>query len=241
MTNPQKMTAKLSTKEEYSHRYCLYRFELQAPHTIVNEAGQYVMLEVGEGQKRAYSMCDRPDIDSSFEILVDHEPNGVGVNFLRSLQFGQKVQLIGPLGALTVKPEWDQSEPLVLVATGSGIAPFKAIITDLLQIKKDPRPVQLYWGMRHDDDLFWLDDFQAIAAAYSQFEFIPLVSRPSDLWSGQTGRVTDYLHSAKIKTSARYLLCGRGEMLDEVKQILIAQNVDANRIVIEKFTTTPAA
>ena len=235
MTSPQKMTAKLAEKEEYSHRYCLYRFELLAPHKIANEAGQYVMLDVGEGQKRAYSMCDRPDIDSSFEILVDHEPGGVGVNFLRSLQFGQEVQLIAPLGGLTIKPEWSSSEPLVLIATGSGIAPFKAIVTDLLQIKKDLRPLQLYWGMRHDDDLFWLDDFTGIAVAYPQFQFVPLVSRPSDLWSGQTGRVTDYLRQIEVPASARYLLCGRGEMLDEVKQILIAKKIDPNRIVMEKF------
>jgi CDP-4-dehydro-6-deoxyglucose reductase len=239
MIVPQKMRAQFSDKEEFNEHFCLYRFEMIAPQRSLNEAGQYVIIEVGEGQNRAYSMCDRPDIDTSFEILVDHRPNGIGTNFLRNLKFGQVINFVGPLGQFYINPETD-AQAIVLVATGSGVSPFKSMITDQLQLKNSSRPLTLIWGMRHDEDFFWLEDFYDIARSYSQFNFIPTVTQPSDIWDKNVGRVTDLIKDTQFTPQTDFYLCGRGEMIDEVANILAQKQIPSTRIFSEKFNQVSA-
>ena len=234
MIIPQKMKARLSDRQDYNDRYAQYRFELSEPFKLANEAGQYVMFKVADETMRAYSMADRPDVENSFEILVDHQPNGLGTNFLRNLKFGQEVEILAPLGQLTVKEEVT-ADTLVFIATGCGISPFKAIITDQLQLKKTPRKIVLLWGMRHDDELFWTEDFQSMQDAYENFTFLPLISRPSEDWAGETGRVTDFLRDTEFDASTHFYTCGAKCMVDEVHDILVNKGIEPNKIETERF------
>jgi CDP-4-dehydro-6-deoxyglucose reductase len=234
MIIPQKATAKLADKEELNSRFTWYRFELVNPLILPNEAGQYISIEIAPGEMRMYSMCDRPDVESSFEIIVDQQPGGTGVDFLRQLSFGQQVQVLGPLGKLTINAESDATT-IVLVATGSGIAPFKSIVTDQLQIKNAPQTLVLLWGMRHDQELFWLEDFMAIQNSYPQFTFIPVISQPSTGWTLTTGHVTDFIQSTDFIPQTDFYLCGNRDMVDEVQKILADKKFSSERIHSEKF------
>ena len=235
MIIPQKMTAKLSNFEQLNERFGWYRFELEHPYRLENQAGQYMIIEVGEGVRRAYSMCDRPDVDSSFEIVLDYKPNGVGVNYIRNLQFGEVVHCMGPLGQLTVD-EVDPKATLYLLATGSGISPFKAIVTDLLQLKHCQQKIVLIWNMNLASEFFWLEDLAAMQSAFPNFEFVPVVSQPDTSWTLARGFVADVLANYDLKSEDHFYLCGSPLMLNNT--VLYLQNqrqVEKRQITTEQF------
>lgn len=232
---PQKFTAKLEEKLVLNEKYIQFSFELVEPHLMEFEAGQYVSIQVDEaGTRRSYSICSRPDIDHGFELLIDIEPQGVGIKYLQSLEFGQEISLLGPMGEFTLVDD-PSEKALVLVATGSGIAPFHSMILELLQAKQDPRPIILYWGLRYDQNLFWQDEFEQLAEAFPNFKFHPVLSKPSERWVLCSGRVTDCLSVHDMIEDAGYYLCGGKAMIEDTIKLLQSQGIEEKKIHHEKF------
>ncbi len=235
MITPQKITARLADRQDYNDRYSQYHFELVQPFSLENEAGQYVLLQVDPTTSRAYSMTDRPDIDSSFELLVDHQPAGKGTTFLRQLPLGASADFIAPLGHFVIKDN-PNIKNFCFVATGSGIAPFKSILTDRLQLRNDQRSFTLFWGMRHDNELFWLDFFWDLQKNFPNFNFVPVVSQPSPSWQLTTGHVTDQLAKLDFTSDTKFYLCGNPTMVNAVKTLLLTdKHQDLTQIIIEQF------
>lgn len=236
LPRPQQFTAKLEDKLALNDKYVHYFFELEQPHRLEFVAGQYVSLQVSDkGERRSYSICSTPDIQHGFELLVDIAPNGLGVQFLENLQFGQTVKVLAPMG-MFVTPDDPSEEQLVYIATGSGIAPMRSMILDQLRNKQDKRPIVLNWGVRHVRELFWLEDFQAIQEAFPNFTFHPVVSRPeTDKWTLCSGRVTDCLKVHDFMPKAGYYLCGNAHMIADVMAFLSEKGIAESHIHHEKF------
>lgn len=232
---PTQFTARLEEKQVLNEKYTQFSFELVKPSRMEFQAGQYVSLQVSpDGTRRSYSICSSPGIDHGFELLIDTEPNGIGCQFLAGLEFGQEVSLLAPLGAFTIA-EGNQEQELDLIATGSGIAPFYAMVQDLLQVKRDTRPINLYWGMRHGHHLFWLDEMKELMENFPNFHFTPILSQPEKDWSLSRGHVTDALVAKELKPDTGYYLCGSSAMIADVKQLLLDKGIAAEFIHHEKF------
>lgn len=233
---PQKYIAKLEEKTELNSKFIQFHFELVEPHTIKFEAGQYVSIKVSErGDRRSYSICSSPDIDHGFELLVDMEPGGLGCQYLSSLNFGDPVEILAPMGIFTVDEKLGEQE-LVFVATGSGITPFRAMIFDQLQRKGDNRPISLYWGLRHAEHLFWTEDFEQLERTFSNFSFIPTLSQPPDDWPLSRGRVTEIFSAKEVNSNnVGYYLCGNDHMIKDMQTLLQEKGVKPENIHFEKF------
>ena len=254
------MTAKLADKIVFNEKFAQYRFELESPHAMEFRAGQYISIVVAEnGDRRSYSLCSNPDSTHTFELLIDHSPQGVGSQFLNNLQFGQTIQLMGPMGRFVVAPAapavtteltTDSTETpvesaatalpaaedaIVLVATGSGIAPMRSIVLDLLQDRHDARPIMLYWGLRHVAELFWQNEFQDLVEGFANFSFHPVISQAVDEWPLCRGRVTDCLNIHTLPENAGYYLCGSAAMIADTNQLLLDKGIAKERIHFEKF------
>ncbi len=231
---PTQYTAKLEDKTVHNEKFTQFAFELTDPHRMEFDAGQYVSIAVDDkGNRRSYSICSRPDIDHGFELLLDVEPDGLGTNYLKSLEIGQDISLLGPMGQFVIQDNDDQA--LVFVATGSGIAPFMSMITDLLQVRQDPRPIILYWGLRYVNQLFWQDEFERMSEAFPNFSFYPVISKPVPEWNLSTGHVTDLLEIHEFDEKTGFYLCGNKGMIESTTQVLINRDVEKNRIYHEKF------
>jgi len=217
---PQEMSIMLEDKQEFNPRYVEYTFELKNPPTFTFLAGQYVSLQVSpDGTRRAYSIASPPSYNHGFKLLVDLSPGGVGTNFLKNLPFGQEVKALGPLGHFVID-ESGKEEALVFIGTGSGIAPLKSMIEDILVDKQDKRPMRLYWGMRHETELFWLEDFEDLNEQYLHFEFYPIISQPKEDWPLSTGHVTDLVLAHHFMPKTGFYLCGNQHMIEDVSQVL---------------------
>lgn len=247
---PKPFTAKLTDKMEYNERYMQMRFELIGhPNQIEWQAGQYVSLAVDDaGTRRSYSICSSPDIKHGFDLLIDTFPQGVGTNFLASMEYGHEVQGLAPLGRFVLAPDTKKhSNPVVVIATGSGIAPFKSMLHELLQIKQarlsqdpnsvqyPPRQITLHWGMRHAEHLFWLEEMQDFLGSFSNFHFNPILSQPTQEWTLSRGRVTDVLAVVDLPENADYYLCGSQAMIKDVGTLLISRGVLKEHIHHEAF------
>lgn len=236
MHPPRQYTAKLEEKTVFNQKYTQYDFELLEPHELLFEAGQYVSLKVSpEGMRRSYSICSSPAITHGFQLLVDLEPQGVGSQFLQGLEYGAVIEFLGPLGRFVIADSTQEEPPLVLIATGSGITPYRSMVLDLLQNKQTKRSITLYWGMRYAEQLFWQDEFQELMDAFPNFKFHPVISKPVAGWSLCSGRVTDCLQVHTLPPSGEYYLCGNTPMVADVTKILVDQGVLESAIHHEKF------
>lgn len=235
MTTPQRATARLADKRVFNEKFTHFFFELIQPAQIEFQAGQYVSIQVSpQGQRRSYSIASSPAENHKFELLVDVTPNGLGINYLNNLQFGQEVNVLLPLGMFTV-PDDSAETAVILVGTGSGIAPFRSMILDLLQVRRDPRPITLHWGMREVKQLFWQDEFQELAESFPNFHFHPVISQATPEWPLCRGRVTDCLRTHDFDAQAGYYLCGNAPMLKDVLAFLQEKGIKPEHIHHEKF------
>ncbi len=237
-TSPaQSYRARLEDKTEYNDKYHHFSFELIEPNRLEFKAGQYLSLEVTEaGLRRSYSLSNNPQTTNQVELLVDLSPGGPGSKFFKQLEFGQEVNFLAPLGEFVVPNDLPATiDHLYFIATGSGVAPFKSMIENQLRHQGDQRQLTLHWGMRHADELFWLDEWRELTETFDNFHFHPVLSQAPEAWSLCRGRVTDCLQVHSQSPTAAYFLCGSNTMINDTKLLLKNQAVASSNIFFEKY------
>ncbi|HNP61412.1 MAG TPA: hypothetical protein PKM72_11255 [Nitrospirales bacterium] len=134
------------------------------------------------------------------------------------LHEGDPVTFQGPNGSfyLEEKPGRD----LVFVATGTGIAPFRSMISTFLK-QPEAGILTLFWGLRSERDLYYQHELATLAERYSNFRFMTTLSRPQNVWKGSTGRVTTLVenHIASV-SNVTFYLCGNGGMIRDTTAIV---------------------
>lgn len=249
----QTYRARVAEHSYLASKYQQVHLELTEPPRLEFRAGQYVMMKVpGVTGVRQYSITSPPSMNHAIELLVDVIPGGLGSMYLASLAPGDEVEFMAPAGAFTMAHEEGGEEKLLFVATGSGIAPVRAMLLDLLVDKKDTRPMWLHWGLRYAEDVFWFDEFSQLAEEYDNFTFDLTLSKPPEDWELCTGYVTQCVlkHHSDFSTMstprkagptlhashiiAAYL-CGNRRMIEDVRMELTRKGVVGTRIHTEQF------
>lgn len=235
-----KFTAQVAEHTLLAGKYQYVYFELIQPHRLHFDAGQYLLMSIpGGDEKKSYSIASMPDKDHGVEVLVDISPQGDGALYLGSLAPGDTVEFMAPVGQFVIDESNDAKEKekeLVFIATGSGISPVRSMLLDLLETKKDTRPMSLHWGLRYADELFWEEDLRRLDEYYDNFTFDIVLSRPPETWPLCRGRVTDCLRThGQTWNEKGFYLCGSKAMIEDVKKLLVAKGVDEARIHNEKF------
>ena len=154
--------------------------------------------------------------------------------FLQSLEFGDEVDIMAPLGRFTFDSTQEVDE-LVFVATGSGVAPFRSMIMSMLQEGNEKRPITLYWGLRYVEEMFWENDFQDLSESFENFKFHPVISKAVDEWPLCKGRVTDCLSMHETPVNGGYYLCGSPHMIEDITKLLQEKGVKEENVHFEKF------
>jgi NAD(P)H-flavin reductase len=196
---------------------------LVEPARIAFKAGQFLSFEVGRNEKgqsliRPYSIASPPSRPDVLTLLFNLVPGGPGSTYLFSLKEGDDTQFKGPAGAFYLRE--DLARDHLFVATGTGIAPYMAMIPALFE-RNPSCAIAFYWGLRSQRDLYYQDELEAWARARPKFSFTTTLSRPKDGWMGERGRVTRLVEEriASAKNLAVYL-CGNSGMLQDVTAII---------------------
>jgi ferredoxin--NADP+ reductase len=211
-------TIKLEYREEIAENYWRFGFDRGMEFL----PGQYVSVKVDEtGIRRSYSIVS--GVREKLELLIDVSPMGVGSKYFLSLKVGDSVEVMGPLGKFVVEKE---DRNAVMIATGSGIAPMRPMAESL--IGKSGVKIRLYWGVRFEKNLFWLDRFEEWKRK-GNFEYKIAVSKPEN---GESKHVQEVI---EIDKEARYYLCGSQRMVVEVTEWLKDRGIDEGNIKSERY------
>lgn len=231
----KKMPGKVIYKENLAGKTWLIGIELEEKANFI--PGQFVSLKVNEeGLRRSYSVASLPG-EKHIELVVDVEPMGVGSKYILGLSVGDAVEVLGFLGKFVVSEEiLEKQKYLIFIGTGTGVAPLKPMIEDLVINRKYRGQVKLIWGMRHEGDLYWITELDKLQREYDNFNFDVVLSHPTEQWPGVQGHVGDILDDLKIEgASTTALLCGNPEMILETKDKLLIMGVPDEQILFERF------
>ena len=238
---PQKFSSRLASIEKVSSNVYLERFELVEPKEITFLPGQTVMLCVAPGINRSMSIASLPDEKNAILLVHDVGPMGPYSKWTLGAKVGDPMTFMGPLGIFVM----DKESPCrkVFVATGTGIAPFYSMVKDYFA-HGGTREVTLYWGLRHEEDIFWQKEFEELARQYPNFKFVLTLSQPIEPQQGspppaggwRSGHVQEHIFSGQQNFSdADYYLCGSKAMTDEMREKLKSAGVPEAQVKFELF------
>ncbi|MDP1886905.1 CDP-6-deoxy-delta-3,4-glucoseen reductase [Polaromonas sp.] len=188
----KKMPARVSSLARASHDVIVIRLQLPASDVFKYHAGQYVEFLLRDGDRRSYSMANAPhtQVDNpGIELHIRHMPGGKFTEqVFGTMKEKDILRIEGPYGSFFLRE--DSDKPLVLLASGTGFAPIKALI-EHMQFKGITRPAVLYWGGRRPADLYMNDWVMAKVAEMPSLTYVPVISNalPEDNWTGRTGFV----------------------------------------------------
>lgn len=181
---------------------------------------------------RSYSMVAASKNGKVVTFLIKIVQDGIGSEYVQTLQEGHSVRLRAPYGSFVVN---DENLDLLCVASGVGIAPIMAIINEQIQEKPD-RQITLLFGVRSEADIFYHEELRKLADQHQSFTFIPLLSQPTGEWTGERGRVTEYIarHKDIVKNQLAFI-CGSQAMIIDARDILIKLGLPREQIKTEVF------
>lgn len=187
-----KMPARVASLSRPAPDVMLMRLQLPATVAFKYRAGQYLEFILRDGARRSYSMANaaqRLGEPPVVELHLRHMPGGKFTDHVfATMKERDILRVEGPFGSFFLRE--DSDAPIVLLASGTGFAPIKAII-EHMQIAGIQRPAVLYWGCRTRADLYLHDWALEAAAAMPNLTYVPVLSEPlpQDHWQGRTGLV----------------------------------------------------
>lgn len=197
------------------------RIFLRYPVELKYQSGQFVIIDFGkldhQFSTRSYSIADFTDGDT-IELCVVLKGDGAATPILFDLKVGDTLLASEPQGRF-VLPDPLPEKPICFICTGTGVAPFRAMVKDLLLYKGFRQPLYLFFGTRTQTDILYRRDFEELARRFPNFRYMPVLSR--EQWDGAMGYVhPHYLEVFKDKPDALFYLCGWTVMLKETRDKL---------------------
>jgi len=206
--------------------------------TLDFQAGQYVNLQLpNDLGVRAFSLASAPSSGNEVELNIRIVPGGAGTTWIhKELKVGDRLSLTGPYGRFFVRRS--ASLPSLFLAGGSGLSSPRSMILDLLE-SGSAEPITLVYGARNQAELYYHDEFLALAAQHPGFSYVPALSDEpagSD-WTGFRGFVHDAAkaHFDNDFRGRKAYLCGPPVMIEACISTLMQGRLFERDIYTEKF------
>ncbi|MCX8473399.1 MAG: FAD-dependent oxidoreductase [Sediminibacterium sp.] len=216
-------------------------FQLEQPFDF--KPGQFVTLDLPIHEKknkrwRSYSIASAPDGSNVFELIIVLLEGGAGTHYLfNEIKCGSKVTLRGPLGVFLL-PETIQQD-LYFICTGTGIAPFRSMVTHLLKNNIPTKNLHIIFGCRHKSDILYSQEFRELEKNYPQFKYYPCFSRENEVaeneYKGYVHQIYKNLIQAGNPDGTMFYLCGWKNMIDDARQQLKDLGIDKKNIHFELY------
>ena len=238
----KKMPVRIASMEKVSGDVMRIFLQLPATEVMQYHAGQYVEFLLRDGSRRAYSMANAPHTLAAdapkIELHLRHMPGGKFTDHVFGAMKEKDIQRIeGPHGSFYLRE--DSDAPMVLLASGTGFAPIKALL-EHMQHKGINRPTRLYWGGRRPSDLYMNDWVLDQLHQMPNLQYIPVVSEalPEDHWTGRTG----FVHAVVLQDTPslaghQVYACGAPIVIESAKRDYIANGLPEEEFFADSFTS----
>jgi CDP-4-dehydro-6-deoxyglucose reductase len=239
----RKMPCRVASVERVAPDVVVVKLQLPAAERFQYLAGQYVELILKDGKRRSYSMASAPHLADQLELHIRHMPGGAFTDQIfadppTQMRVRDIIRFEGPLGTFFLRE--DSDKPMVLLASGTGFAPIKALLEHCV-LKRIDRPIVLYWGGRRPHDLYMTDVLEGIGAQLTDFRFVPVVSDATfeDRWSGRIGFVhRAVMEDIKDLSGHQVYVCGAPVVVDSARRDFVNQcGLPAEEFYADSFTT----
>jgi ferredoxin-NADP reductase len=201
--------------------------------------GQWLSVKTntpdGEEMTRAYSIASPPSENGHVALCLNRVEDGYMSNYLCGLGQGDVVTFQGPFGDFILRPPLRDT---VFIATGTGVAPFRSMLHWLLA-ESDRHQGNQFWllfGARHQQDIYYREEFEQLGAQHANFHFLPTLSRAEADWNGLRGYVQQHLGEVVgMRTDMHAYICGLDKMVKANRQLLKSLGWDRTSIRYEKY------
>ncbi|GGC12406.1 CDP-6-deoxy-delta-3,4-glucoseen reductase [Pseudoduganella buxea] len=234
----KKMPSRVSSLERVAPDVIVITLQLPANEVLEYRAGQYIEFLLRDGKRRSYSMATAPG-QGAVTLHIRHMPGGLFTDqVFGTMKERDILRFEGPLGTFFLRE--DSDKPMVLLASGTGFAPIKAIV-EQLRATGSQRKMVLYWGGRRPQDLYMHALCQEWAAQLPNFTYVPVVSDalPEDGWNGRTG----YVHQAVVQdlpdlSGWQVYACGAPIVVESAQRDFTTRcQLPADEFYADSFTT----
>ncbi|MBJ7311819.1 CDP-6-deoxy-delta-3,4-glucoseen reductase [Rugamonas sp. CCM 8940] len=235
----KKMPSRVAGIEKVAPDVVVLTLQLPANERLQYRAGQYIEFMLRDGKRRSYSMATAPDGEAPITLHIRHMAGGLFTEqVFGSMKERDILRFEGPLGTFFVRE--DSDKPMVLLASGTGFAPIKAIVEHMIA-RQSTRSMTLYWGGRRPQDLYMDALCRQWAEQLPNFQYVPVVSNPlaEDQWQGRGG----FVHQAVMAdlpdlSGHQVYACGAPIVVDSAKRDFVAQcQLPAEEFYADAFTT----
>ena len=228
----KKLPTRVAKIEKLSHDVMLISLQLPATEKFAFRAGQYIEFLLRDGKRRSYSMANAPHESNHVSLHIRHMPGGLFTDQVFStLKERDILRIEGPQGTFFLRE--DSDKPIILLASGTGFAPIKAVLEHAFE-QNITRPMTLYWGGRRPADLYMHQLCLDWAIGHTNFHYVPVVSDATadDHWSGRSG----FVHRAVLEdfsdlSGYQVYACGAPIVVDSAKKDFVAQA----KLPVEEF------
>jgi len=209
----------------------------EEPPALSWRAGQFLSIRCGAADaadpaRRSYSIASSPLAKDRFELLVKLLPQGVGSELFAALRPGDPIHFTGPMGFFV--NDLQHAGDAVYCATGTGIAAALPMMEETLARPGESGRVLLYWGMRSPEELYWVERLAALK--HPRFSYSLCLSRPPADWNGGRGHINGHVIAALPElVKPVFYLVGNGDMVRDLKGMLIAEKVDRKRQIRQEI------
>ncbi|GLR16557.1 ferredoxin--NADP reductase [Portibacter lacus] len=202
-------------------------------------AGQFITLDLPISEKRlkrwrSYSIANHPNGTNIIELCIVHLDDGAGTTYLfNDVVVGSDIRFKGPSGAFYLPEKIDKD--LVMICTGTGVAPFRSMINDILVKQKAFQSIHLIFGARYEKDILYREELENIERENQNFTYDITLSR-DEKWLGYKGYVHQVYMEKDYSEDTKFYLCGWSQMIDEaVENLLIKKKIDKKNIIYELY------
>lgn len=233
---PKTVPARIDTINPVSHDVVSVVLRTPPTGTLKFRAGQYIDLIGPNGVRRSYSLANAPRKDGKLKLEIRKVEGGqLSRYWFGEAKVNDLLRLEGPLGTFCLRAK--PSKNLILLATGTGIAPIKAILEELAASSSGGaicyENIYLYWGGRVQADIYWLPEFAGLPLT-----FIPVLSRAAE-WSGRTGYVQDAVIADQIELGlSSVYACGSESMIHSARETLVKSGLSSKQFYSDAFVSS---
>jgi CDP-4-dehydro-6-deoxyglucose reductase, E3 len=234
----RKLPARVESMEHFTAEIMQVRLKLPRAARLQFLAGQYIDILLPGGKRRAFSIASAPSETEFLELHIKHiDGGGFTGHVFSDMSLKEILRLEGPLGTFFVRR--DSSRPIIMMGGGTGFAPLKSMIEELIEAG-DERPIQLFWGVRGEADLYARELIDQWYEQLNDFAFVPVLENPDDTWTGQVG----YVHEAVLRTHPELspydvYMSGPPAMVHTARSAFLDAGVKENQLYYDSFDFAP--